>query len=167
MPGRKLDYDVTHLTPRAVYRAGVSAVDADHTDAELPDIRLDADLGSGVSRGRSDVFAASRTQYNARLELYVFLNVGETASCDNGMPQLVSGVIQPSDQRCHATLQLWAYVAPQDGTELDGKWCLTHEQSVLTDTAIRLSNLPASRYRVTVAAISADCSVDILEQHTI
>jgi len=150
MPGRKSPYDVTYLTPRTVYREDVDAADADVSAAGIPDLRLDLDT-SAVNQDpntQEQCYGAARMQYNARLEIFAYLNIGESATCDPSNEFIVDGVLEPVDTRCHATIQVWAW------------------ESILTDTLIRLQDLPASKYRITVGYVSDECSVDIVEQHT-
>lgn len=168
MPGRKSPYDITYLTPRTVYREGIDAADADVSAAGIPDLRLDLDTAAVIQDPvtQEQCYGAARMQYNARLEIFAYLNIGETATCDDSNAFIVGGVLEPVDTRCHATIRVWAWGGPDPESTVDGKWCLVHEQSILTDTLIRLQDLPASKYRITVGYVSDDCSVDIVEQHT-
>lgn len=131
--------------------------------------------------------ASAERAYNGHLELYVWFTPSGSPGCDNAGPAIV-GVLENADNRCHATFRVWAWGGAEDidpvigqlpdPTEIDeelsssslsgdfGRWCLLHEQSVVTDTLIVLPDIPANRYRVTVDYISAECQVDILEQHT-
>ena len=136
--------------------------------------------------------ASSGRAYNGHLELYTWftppVTAGDPGVCADAGPMLIDGVLEAIDVRCHATLRVWAWggeadVDPVVGQLPDpdnlnveesssslsvnfGRWCLVHEQSVVTDTLIVLDNIPANRYRVTVDFLSAGSSVDILEQHT-
>ena len=204
MKFRKSPFDQTFLTDRVVYRSDITVADTSPDDNGIPEIRLDiaADVQNQIAfypdgKGKERLAAGNRILqrassargYNGHLELYTwFTPFTVEEDCDDTGPGLIDGILEDADNRCHATLRVWAWggehaVDPEVGPLPDednlneelsssstsaafGRWCLYHEQSVVTDTLIVLRNIPANRYRVTVDFISDGCEVDILEQHT-
>lgn len=205
--GRANVYDQTFLTPRLFYRDGVITADASPDSNAIPEIRLDIAALSGVAiqtpnyvdgTGKKVALTAgnriqqcqtSARAYNGHLEIFAWFTPSDSNDdCVDAGPALVEGVISNNDERCHATLRVWAWggeagvdpvtgEAPTSGNLDDeqssssssgdfGRWCLVHEQSILVDTLIVLRDIPASRYKVTVDFISANSQVDLLEQHT-
>jgi hypothetical protein len=198
--GRKTPFDQTFLTNRVAYREGITTADSSPSDNGIPEIRLDVEMDrmnqqpkyGGVAAPAGDRIvqrASAQRAYNGHLELYVWFTPStDEEDCAPVNPGLVDGVLQDDDDRCHATLRVWAWGGEHDvdpvvgplpdadnlNEELSssslsdnfGRWCLYHEQSVVVDTLIALRNIPANRYRVTVDFISPNSEVDILEQHT-
>lgn len=171
--GKKVPYDQTFLTPRAVYREGIIAADADVPgpfDDNLPVIQLDIDTANLIQNADDafeDRYGPAGRAYNAHLTLFTIFEIGDSVVCEPSFEGILDGVLNPSDARCHATIRVWVGAMPQTGSSARGEdWCLVHEQSVLISTLIPLRNIPAGIYKVTVAHINDDCTLHILEQHT-
>ena len=171
--GKKVPYDQTFLTPRAVYREGITVADADDPgpfEDSIPIIQLDIDTANLIQNADDDIedrFGPAGRAYNAHLELFTIFEIGATVDCEPSFEGILNSVLIPSDARCHATIRVWIVAVPQIGDSTLGEnWCLVHEQSVLTSTLITLRNIPAGVYKVTVTHINDDCTLHILEQHT-
>lgn len=185
MPGRKTNYDMTYLTELVPYRVAITEKDSSQLidvsgDGYFNDgngdivaaLRLDIDrskqsIGAGDPvNGIPPKYEVSARAYNAFLELYVQYETTEADACDASFEALVDGgILNQNDNRCHADIRVWAWGKPYDNS-IDGRWCLYHEQSVLTDTMISLGMLPNTKYVVTVSFINGG-RVNILEQHTV
>jgi len=175
--GRNTTFDMTYLTERVVYRQGLVAADATPDAGSIPEIRLDIDSSklhyseqmTAISGDTPKHEVAARA-YNGHLELYVYYtppeDAGDPGVCAASFQGLVDGLLGEMDERCHADIRVWAWGGPLDTTEIDGRWCLMHEQSVLTDTLITLRNIPNTKYKVTVNFINGG-QIDILEEHTV
>ena len=172
MSGKSVPYDQTYLTPPVIYRQDVSQADpsplVDGNGNAVPDIRLDINssvLCYQAANDNTDTSPANATTeraYNAHLELYVHFD--PDAACQASHEGIIDGLLNVNDVRCHADIRVWAWSGPSGNSSI-GRWCLTHEQSVVTDTLITLRNVPNTKYRVTVAALQGE-SVTIIEQHT-
>ena len=168
MSGRKSTIDTTYLTARATYRTDIEAADASPDLNTIPEIRLDVDETKlhydEVDCSIEPKYEASGRAYNGHLELFIYYTP-DTDECDPSAGGLVDGVLNQADTRCHADIRVWAWGEPDDG-EVEGRWTLVHEQSVLGDTLIPLRDIPNAKYKVTVAFINGG-TVDIVEQHTV
>jgi len=185
VPGKKTNYDMTYLTSLKAYRTEITEADSEQlvdvngdgyfTDAssdEIEAIRLDIDeskqaIGvADLKAGLAPKHEVSSRAYNGYLELYVQYTTDELDTCEESFEGLVAtGILNQNDGRCHADIRVWAWGKPYDNS-VGGRWCLYHEQSVLTDTLIALRLLPNTKYVVTVSYINGG-SVNILEQHTV
>lgn len=185
MPGRKTNYDMTYLTALRAYRTDIVEADTDQlidasddgyfNDAdsvEVPEIRIDIDETkqaisvADLKSNQPPKYEVSGRAYNAYLELYVHYATTEADTCEPSHEALVEGgILAVNDDRCHADIRVWAWGKPYDNS-VGGRWCLVHEQSVLTDTLIPLRTLPNTKYVVTVSFINGG-TVNILEQHTV
>jgi hypothetical protein len=166
MPGRDTNYDNTYLTELKPYRLAIEEADDSPYSDDIPDIRADinpcklvpARVGTGPMR-----YEVSARAYNAHLELYVQFVADIMAT----PVTLVNGLLNQLDERAHADILVWAWAEPY-AQEVEGRWCLVHAQSVLTDTLIIVKDIPNTKYRVTVGFIhGANARVDLLEQHTV
>jgi len=177
---------MTYLTALRTYRADITVKDSDQLidvdndgyfeDAasdEIADIRLDIDdtkqsIAAGdPGKGIPPKYEVSARAYNAYLELYIQYATDESDTCEPSFEALVAGggILNQTDERCHADIRVWAWGKPYDNS-VGGRWCLYHEQSVLTDTLISLRMLPNTKYVATVSYINGG-TVNILEQHTV
>jgi len=166
VPGRKVEYDMTYLTALVTYRGGIVSADNSQADAGIPDIRLDIDATKQVidaAVAHPPKYEVSARGYNGHLELYVQYTPG--GDCEPSYVGIIDGLLNDNDESCHADVRVWAWGAPYDST-VPGKWCLVHEQSVVTDTLIALRNIPNTKYRVTISKITGG-TVNLLEQHTV
>ena len=174
MPGRKTTYDMTYLTALRLYRGDLTLADAlGPDDEDIPEIRLDIDETkqyvpaniSPQSPGTPKHEVSARA-YNGQLMLYALYTPGEQPACEPSYEGLVDGgLLNQNDDRCHADIRVWAWDEPYDRS-VNGRWCLYHEQSVLTDTLIAVRNIPNTKYKVTISFINGG-SVNIVEQHTV
>ena len=167
MPGKKTNIDETYLTALVPYRTDILAADATPDAEAIPAIRLDIDTTKQAvsADGTMQCWETTSRAYNAHLELYVHYTPG--TECTEAPAAIISGLLSQDDIRDHADILVWAWGAPYDAT-VPGRWCLVHEQSVVTDTLIILRNIPNTKYKVTVSFMNGtDSSVDILEQHTV
>lgn len=164
MPGKASQYSWSYVTPRRVLRSAVSAADAAPSDI-LPAIRLDLSTGTPGTLAPSAEGGAASRGHNAVLLLHVGYYapvsvVGMSALLTNG------------SATAHATLRVWVK-SDSEGTgygvtpaSTTGVWSLVSEHSVTCSTLIRLTDLPAGRYCVTVDFVTPGASVTITEQHS-
>lgn len=185
MPGKKTNYDMTYLTALVPHRVAVTAKDSeqlidanddgyfeDASSEAIDTIRLDVDTSKlaiapgDPCKGLPPKYEVSSRAYNAYLELYVQYETEEVDTCEPSYEALAAGgILNQNDDRCHADVRVWAWGKPYDNS-VGGRWCIYHEQSVLTDTLISLRMLPNTKYMVTVSFINGG-RVNILEQHTV
>lgn len=175
MAGKLQPYDQTYLTPPTAYRNSIAAEDKspllDASDVAIPNIRLDIDPSKqaiDAAAKYAPKYEVSSRGYNGHLELYIHLD-GIDSEPYQG---IVSGLLASNTSIDHANIRVWAWSGTyNDGSQAagnQGRWCLVHEQSIVTDTLVVLRNIPNTMYRVTVAELSAGVSVaGITHQHTI
>jgi hypothetical protein len=167
MAGRKVPYDITFLTSRVVYRTNITAADASPDLDTIPAIAMDIDaskLMQNPGAGVADNYEVAGRAYNAHLE--IFAHFTRRNDCPAVSRLIYNTLIAVNSPTCHATLRVWCYSLSQAGDDITPVWVVVHEQSIVTNTLITLRDIPAGSYKITVDDISANCRVDLLEQHT-
>lgn len=167
MAGRNAPYDMTYLTAPVEYRTAIADVDpsplVDASGHPVPEIRVDIDACKKAydqAVKHTPKYEVSARGYNAHLELYVHVDSTE----DFPRISIVDGILPDADTTPHANIRVWGW---SGAPNVDGRWCLVHEQSVLADTLIVLKNIPNTKYRVTVSELLDMTVASIVHQHTV
>lgn len=172
MAGTSTSFLWTYLTPRRVYRYRVATADVGLSS--LPVIR--ADLSTKVSGSKPPGSTGNVSGFGSNTVLA--LSVGYTPASGSARA-IKTTVMADTDATPHATIRVWQE-SSEEGVSYSGsltnapnRWMLVHEQSVVCDTQITLTNLPAAKYCVSVDFISSGAlggtdtgTVTIFEQHT-
>ena len=151
MAGQITPYDMTYLTAPVTYRSNIADEDIspleDAASDAIPEIRVDIDRSKQAidqAVKHAPKYEVSSRAYNAHLELYIHLDASGAGP--------------------KAGIKVWGW---SGGHNIAGRWCLVHEQEVLTDTLICLRSIPNTKYKVTVSALADATVAAIIEQHTV
>jgi hypothetical protein len=192
--GEKTKYDATYLTARRPYRNNITVRDFDPTSAtinadidalSIADVRLDLDLSTTIGRGldKTDrTFEPQRATRGSNAQLALYVHLDKSGAAGDSVELVVNDLLDTNDTRIHADIYVYQWDEPETDqrdfvANLNGQtalttadvtptWVLVHQQSVLTNTQIMLTDLAAGRYRVAVGFITDSAVVEIIEQHS-
>lgn len=172
MAGSSTNLLWTYLTPRRVYRYRVATADVGLNS--LPVIH--ADLSTKASGSKAPVSTGNVSGFGSNTVLALSIGYTAPSGSARGIKTTIMG---DADATPHANIRVWQK-ADEEGVSYSGslvnatdRWALVHEQSVVCDTQITLTDLPAAKYCVSVDFISTGAvggtdtgTVTIFEQHT-
>jgi hypothetical protein len=146
MAGSKVPYNATYLTPRVLYRKGITSADTGPADVDIPVIRMDVSLSveTRASDGSGVTVADSRLGYNHVLELYCLRSGTGDVVID---------------------LYMFCNYVSADA-EVPYNWVKVRSTTVTENSGITYADLPAGVYRAVVSTIAPGVTLNMVEQHS-
>lgn len=159
MPGQRSLEGFNFLTPRAVYREGVTAVDPETiSDPSIPIL----DTRYAPNRGVSDVPLSNAYGQDARIVLAVLLQGFDSVSFEVWLKASVDTIKgQTGDTTGSVSSSSSASAVPEAE-----EWVFVEEHTATRSELWTVKDIPPGLYKVQVVAVTGDSgSVSLREQH--